>query len=228
MTARPVALAVGLAFVAGYVDAVGFIALFGLFTAHVTGNFILIGSALTGSGVGLAAKLMALPVFILAVAMTRLAVLGIGSDKALRPLLLGQASFLGGFLTLGLMAAPVENPDAPIVIAAGLAGVAAMGIQNAVGRLILSDLAPTTIMTGNTTQIVIDLVDRWRGGTDARTAARLRLVKMLPPLLAFAVGAIAGAFALAIWSFWCLLVPIVLLTSLVAVSGKPVGSSPAS
>jgi uncharacterized protein DUF1275 len=32
-----------LSFVGGFVDVVGFIALFGLFTAHVTGNFIMLG-----------------------------------------------------------------------------------------------------------------------------------------------------------------------------------------
>ena len=37
-----------LASIAGYVDTLGFVALFGLFTAHVTGNFILIGSARPG------------------------------------------------------------------------------------------------------------------------------------------------------------------------------------
>ena len=35
-----------LGFLAGYADTLGFLALFGLFTAHVTGNFILIGAAL--------------------------------------------------------------------------------------------------------------------------------------------------------------------------------------
>src|SRR3954462_3972574 len=55
------------AFVAGYVDNCGFIALFGLFTAHVTGNLALIGAALVDYHGGLVAKLMALPIFVLAV-----------------------------------------------------------------------------------------------------------------------------------------------------------------
>ncbi|WP_434033775.1 DUF1275 family protein [Cupriavidus sp. a3] len=52
-----------LAFVTGYVDVVGFISLFGLFTAHVTGNFVLIGVDIAGNSTGLLAKLLALPTF---------------------------------------------------------------------------------------------------------------------------------------------------------------------
>ena len=69
---HPLATSVLLAAVAGFVDTVGFIALFGLFTAHVTGNFVLIGAALAGSGDGLLAKLLALPVFMLVVATVAL------------------------------------------------------------------------------------------------------------------------------------------------------------
>jgi uncharacterized membrane protein YoaK (UPF0700 family) len=48
MTIKPsdLTLGVGLGLLAGYIDTSAFVALFGLFTAHVTGNFVLIGSEL--------------------------------------------------------------------------------------------------------------------------------------------------------------------------------------
>src|SRR5208283_990190 len=56
----------------GYVDTAGFLALQGLFTAHVTGNFVTLGAALVLGTSGVIAKLIALPVFCLAVALVRL------------------------------------------------------------------------------------------------------------------------------------------------------------
>ena len=108
LPAEPFGRAVGvtttLSFVAGYVDVVGFIALFGLFTAHVTGNFILIGSELVHPEKTLAiAKLLALPVFIAVVVLTRLAVLR--EEKRGRApwlgLLLMQVALLAGFMLSG-------------------------------------------------------------------------------------------------------------------------------
>lgn len=64
--------ATALAFVAGLVDAAAFIALTGLFTAHVTGNFVLIGAELVTASTGVMSKLPALPVFVAAVAAARI------------------------------------------------------------------------------------------------------------------------------------------------------------
>src|ERR1700730_16036633 len=61
-----------LSFNGGYVDTVGYLSLQGLFTAHVTGNFVTIGAALVFGTSGVTAKLLALPVFCLTVAFVRL------------------------------------------------------------------------------------------------------------------------------------------------------------
>ena len=66
---------ISLAFLGGYVDTLGFIALFGLFTAHVTGNFVLIGRALVEPAHEIIPKLLVFPVFILFVAISRMLIL---------------------------------------------------------------------------------------------------------------------------------------------------------
>ena len=79
LPAEPVGRAVfataTLSFVGGFVDVVGFIALFGLFTAHVTGNFIMLGLEMVHATKLAIAKLLAVPIFIVMVALTRLFVL---------------------------------------------------------------------------------------------------------------------------------------------------------
>src|ERR1700692_1251514 len=56
---------------AGFVDTAGFLALQGLFTAHVTGNFVTMGAALVFGTQGFLAKLLALPEFIIVIALAR-------------------------------------------------------------------------------------------------------------------------------------------------------------
>ena len=53
-----------LSFLAGYVDTLGFVALHGLFTAHVTGNFVLLGREVVAPGHDVVLKLLAFPAFI--------------------------------------------------------------------------------------------------------------------------------------------------------------------
>jgi uncharacterized membrane protein YoaK (UPF0700 family) len=211
---RAAALGIGLGFVAGYVDTVGFVALFGLFTAHVTGNFVLIGSVLAHTSGGLLLKLLVFPAFIVAVAITRLIVVWLEARgrPALATLLVLEAAMLLAFLVLGWAASPVHSADEPLAMVAGVVGAAAMGVQNAGARLVLSGLAPTTVMTGNVTQWVIDAVDLARGAGDA--AVRERARKFVAPIAAFASGAIVGAFGYVHVGFAALLVPIAVLGGL--------------
>lgn len=212
-----------LAFTAGFVDTCGFIALFGLFTAHVTGNFVLIGAELVGPSQGILAKLLALPTFVIVVALTRLAVARLerSGRPPLRPLLLAQGILLMAFMAAGLAIAPPAHADAWPAVLTGLLGVSAMAVQNAKARLLLSAATPSTVMTGNVTQLVIDLVDIARpASADLRAQARARALRMGPAVAAFAVGAIAGAFAYASVGFACLLVPAVVVLALAATARR--------
>ena len=66
-----------LSFNGGYLDTAGYLALQGLFTAHITGNFVTIGAALVFGTSGVVAKLLALPVFCAVIIISRLASLTI-------------------------------------------------------------------------------------------------------------------------------------------------------
>src|SRR6201985_3480083 len=93
-----------LSLTAGYVDTAGFLALQGLFTAHVTGNFVTLAAALVLGTHGVVAKLIALPEFILVVALARLAGAALRHRKAdaLRTLLVAKVLFLLAFFVLAV------------------------------------------------------------------------------------------------------------------------------
>ena len=224
-TATDTAIGSGLAFVAGFVDAAAFIALTGLFTAHVTGNFVLIGAELISTSTGVLAKLLALPIFVVSVAITRLIALALERRGAspLRPLLALEAAVLIAFAIAGAAMSPLGSPDGAKAIGVGMLGVAAMGIQNGIGRLVIGHLAATTVMTVNVTQAVIDLTDRLCGAKlSEQVSTRLR--RTLSAVLAFAAGALAGAFGVAALSFWCVLVPAFILVALLIVPDQKPGS----
>jgi uncharacterized membrane protein YoaK (UPF0700 family) len=206
----------GLGFLAGYVDTLGFLALFGLFTAHVTGNFILIGAALADpSHSSVLLKFLAFPAFIVGVIAARVLIVKVqkGQGAPLRPALVLELVLLTGFMAFGLAASPVGDSAGPLAMTAGLLGAAGMGVHSAISRLLLSHLAPTSMMTGNVTQIVIDLVDLLRGAADP--GLRSRLAKFALPLVAFAGGCVAAAFGFVWFGFAALAVPILILLGLV-------------
>jgi uncharacterized membrane protein YoaK (UPF0700 family) len=120
-----------------------------------------------------------------------------------------QLVLLIGFMVCGMLAEPVGRSAGALAMAAGLFGAAAMGAHSAASKLLLSHLAPTSMMTGNVTQLVIDTVDRLRGAADA--AAKARCAKFFFPVLAFALGCGAAAFAYIAVGFVALAVPVAIL-----------------
>ena len=78
----------------------------------------------------------------------------------------------------------------------GLVVVAAMAIQNALHRTRLTSLPPSTVLTGSTTQMMIDIADIGRGlPPEKREATRKRVGLTATSIGAFAVGCGAAAFA---------------------------------
>ena len=195
-----------------------------MFTAHVTGNFILIAVALADPGqTPTLLKLLAFPAFILGVAAARLLVADCERRgvPATKPAYVLQLVLLLGFMVCGMLAEPVSRDIGVVGMAAGLLGAAAMGAHSAASKLLLAHLAPTSMMTGNVTQLVIDTVDRLRGAADAAT--RARCAKFFWPVLAFALGCGAAAFAFLAVGFVALAVPVAILALHVLLSEPAAG-----
>ena len=198
---------------AGFVDTAGFLALQGLFTAHVTGNFVTLGASLVLGTSGAVAKLLALPVFCLVVILTRLlssALLPI-NRPALKILLGLKVVLLVAGAVMAIRLGPFTNGDAWQAVVTGMVLVAAMAIQNAAHRIHLGAAPPSTLMTGTTTQIMIDLADLIQAPRpDNAERPGARLLRMSANIAVFAIGCAAAALLYARVEVWCFVVPPVL------------------
>ena len=193
---------------AGFVDTAGFLALQGLFTAHVTGNFVTLGASLALGTSGTIAKLLALPVFCVVVIASRWlgTLLSHRSAHPFVPLLAIKVLLLVVGAAFAIHFGPFHDGDSWQAITTGMVLVAAMAIQNAVHRVHLASSPPSTLMTGTTTQVMLDIADKIypREGADAPPA---RLVQMATNVVVFAVGCGAAALLFMRFGVWCFVVP---------------------
>jgi uncharacterized membrane protein YoaK (UPF0700 family) len=203
----PETIAALLSFNGGLVDTAGFLGLQGLFVAHVTGNFVTLGAALVFGSHGIVGKLVALPEFIAVIVLARLAGTAMRAHglPAMRILLWSKVALLLAFFALAVAFGPFADPDSPAALLSGFAGIAAMAVQNAVQRVHLPSLPPTTMMTGNTTQATIDAVDLLSGGDPGHAATvRARFARVALGIGFFAAGCAAAALLYWFAGFWCL------------------------
>lgn len=203
-----------LSLTAGYVDTAGFLALQGLFTAHVTGNFVTLGASLALGTSGAVAKLLALPIFcVVVICMRLLATLLSSRYRQVFEAILGLKVVM---LTIGAVLAiqygPFRDGDSWQAVLTGMVLVAAMAIQNTAHRIYLGNAPPSTLMTGTTTQIMIDVADMSYSRTAPDGQTRARTMKMSGNVIVFALGCGAAALLYARYSVWCFVVPPLLAT----------------
>ncbi|WP_443947459.1 YoaK family protein [Pedobacter sp. AW1-32] len=179
--------------VAGYCDSITFVAADKIFSAHVTGNFIVFAYQMVNGAEGEAwIKLITFPVFMISVMA--------GGWIAIRFLNKHFILFLEGVLLIagGILAYSLGFLDDHILswpmYAVTMIVVFAMGLQNAFGKLNAKETyGPTTMMTGNVTQFALDirnvLTSRF---TDA--TANAGIFKGIVTLGGFLLGCVFGAY----------------------------------
>ncbi len=205
-----------LSFNGGFVDTAGFLGLNGLFVAHVTGNFVTLGHALVNGSHGIMGKILALPEFIAVIALARLAGIVLRAHKLPdRPILLTvKVLFLAAFFGLAVTFGPFPDSGSPAALLTGFAGIAAMALQNAVQRVHMSSMPPSTMMTGSTVQATIDAVDLLTGTTREMTApVRFRFSRLALTIVSFAIGCAVSAILYVHFGFWCLALSVVVGTA---------------
>jgi len=199
-----------LSLIAGSTDIIGFLGLNGLFTAHITGNTMILAAHIVAGDPTIISYILSVPVFMIVLFLTRLLAGGfaLAGLSPLQPLLLLQLLFLLAFLALCVSAGPWSDPNAILSIIAGMSGVSAMAVQNALVQISLSNSPTTAVMTTNVTHFMLDLGEVLVGRDDADVAkARSRARHTLPVIVGFTIGCGLGAACEAAAGLWSLTLP---------------------
>ena len=200
-----------LSMIAGSTDVIGFLGLGGLLTAHITGNLVILVARLVANDPVPLSYLIAVPVFVIVLGMTRLLVavleqLGIAS---LLPLLLLQFLLLCLSLAICLSAGSHVDPNTASAIFAGMLGVSAMAVQNALVRISLTGAPSTGVMTTNVTSLAIDVGEILLAPDASRAArARERARDTGTAIAGFVVGCALGAAGEHFFGLRSLVIPI--------------------
>lgn len=228
-------LAILLAWVAGFVDAVGFLTLFHLFTAQMSGNLTAMGA-----DIGLASwhdavlRAFPIPMFALGVGAGIL-VLELAARRGVRSgVALGltfEALLLVAFMVAGTVlihAGALRGRSNAAFYALGSLAALAMGLQTASIQRVSGRIVYTTFLTGMLTNFSEDCVaylfwrhDAAHGGPPQRgrrweRVAVRRLLLLAAILAAYAAGAALGGFGDAQWSLAALLAPLAALACVIA------------
>lgn len=212
-----------LAATGGFIDAITFIVLFGLFTAHLTGDTTRLGvdlgtQTLTGDAI---ARIAVIVVFVVGVAAGTSVLLVAGRvHLRRRALLTAEVVLLAVFMVAGtywLDQSTVGKGSAEL-IALGSMAAFAMGLQNVVIRNAAGLSVATTFMTGMLTAMAEDIAMWARARHDPVPRRKAFLHGGI--WLCYISGGIAGAAAVTAWELRALCIPIVVIT-FAAITERP-------
>jgi uncharacterized membrane protein YoaK (UPF0700 family) len=207
---------------AGAVDVTSFLALGGLFCAHITGNVVILAAHYVTGGFSQIGPLLSVPVFVVVLAGVTYACKGVpNTSRWARRALLGlQVLLLATCLALGVGLGPFADADSPTAVLVGMIAVAAMATQNGLVKLALPGAPSTAVMTTNMTQLTIDLTTLLVGQVRPEELDRVRRGAgvTFPSVLGFLIGCACGAVLEIRWGLWALALPVAL-----AVAAVPLG-----
>jgi uncharacterized membrane protein YoaK (UPF0700 family) len=207
-----------LSIIAGMVDLTGFLTLGNIFTAHITGNVVLVAALVVGGGRMNPAQILAIPVFILAVAATWLLAKASSrrGPELLRLLLSIHFLLLTCVLIFSITTRSSANPHGLVACITAMIAVSAMACQFALLRLALPVAPSTAVMTGNLTNTVLWLLDGRSRSQPLMTDDTERLRGSLYLLMGFFGGCVVAAAGVTYLGEWAWSFPVVLAAMAVA------------
>jgi len=199
------------------VDVIGFLSL-GLFTAHVTGNLVVIAALVVRGGPLQMAQILALPVFIAAITAAWLIARAFQRQgrSLVRPLLLIQFLLLASVLILAVTTDSATDPHGLMAGVTAMIAVSAMACQLSAVRLAVTGAPSTIVMTTNLTNSVLALLDTVFRTQPLTEGANEQLKRTVNVIVGFFVGCIAGAAAVCLLGAWAWSLPVVLAAAAVA------------
>lgn len=211
-----------MAAIAGFSDVLGFIGINRLFLSHITGNIVVAIAEIIYHSQGVASKIIAIPLFIVVALLITAYIESKGQTKTLlATYFVMEALLLAGLMMMGVFMFPHLAINSWTYLAGGMLGVCAMAIHNTLLRTFMTHFPPCTVMTGNLTQFIVDVVSfsiGWRlpHSVEKRHNSRVNIKKHGNVLFGFSLGGICAAVGYVWIGFWAI-IPVILILLMMAV-----------
>ena len=206
-----------MAAIAGFTDVIGFVGVDKLFTAHITGNIVVAIAEVIHHAPGFASKIISLPLFIVIAIFVTACIEIRGQTKSLLAMwFFIEAFLLAGFMFAGMIVLPHVSVSSLPYIGSAMLAVSAMAIHNTLLRTYMTKFPPCTVMTGNLTQLVVDIVSYtwgWREpySVEKRSKSHAGIKFFGNVFIGFLLGGATAAIGYTLFSFWVVALPVILL-----------------